>query len=93
METQRKESARYPEARANREATGEGLLAVLADHSSDGLESYLPGLVRWGSETQATHCSEGEAGHNVSLWGTMGNTQGLPTISPKLKRIAELDNV
>ncbi len=47
-------------------------------------------MIRWRSETQTIHCSEGEAGHNVSLWGTMGNTQGLPTISPKLKRIAEL---
>ena len=65
-------------------------MAVLVDHSSGDLRIISLKSGRWGSETQATHCSEGEAGHNVSLWGTMGNTQGLPTISPKLKRIAEL---
>jgi len=36
--------------------------------------------VRWGSEAQATHHREGEAGHNVSLEGTMGDTQRSPTI-------------
>jgi RNA-directed DNA polymerase len=33
---------------------------------------------------------EGDTGHNVSLWRNMGKTQNLPTISPKLERIAEL---
>jgi len=33
---------------------------------------------------------EGDTGYNVSLYGIMGKTQNLPTISPKLKRIAEL---
>ena len=44
---------------------------------------------RWGSETQATHCSEGEAGHNVLMEGKMGDTQRSPTISTKLHQIAE----
>ncbi len=45
--------------------------------------------VRWGTEAQGTHCREGETGHNVSLGGTMGDTQGSPTISTKLQRIAK----
>jgi len=44
--------------------------------------------VRWGSEAQATHCREGEAGHNVSLVGTMGDTQESPTISTASQGIA-----
>ena len=39
--------------------------------------------------TQATHCSEGEAGHNVLMKGTMGDTQKSATISTKLHQIAE----
>ena len=45
--------------------------------------------VRWGSETQATHCSEGKAGHNVLMEGNMGDTQRSQTISTKLNQIAE----
>ena len=44
---------------------------------------------RWGSETQATHLSEGEAGHNELMDGTMGDTQRSQTISTKLHQIAE----
>jgi len=44
--------------------------------------------VRWGSEAQATHRREGEAGHNVSLVGTMGDTQKSPTISTANQGIA-----
>lgn len=33
---------------------------------------------------------EGDTGHNALLHGTMGKTPNLPTISPKLERIAEL---
>jgi hypothetical protein len=44
--------------------------------------------VRWGSEAQATHCREGEAGYNVSLEGTMGVTQRSPTISTETQGIA-----
>jgi RNA-directed DNA polymerase len=36
-----------------------------------------------------THCREGEAGHNVELEGTMGDTPGSQTISTKLQRIAQ----
>ena len=44
---------------------------------------------RWGSYTWATHCREGEAGHNVLLGGTMGDTKRSPTISTRLQWIAE----
>ena len=44
--------------------------------------------IRWGSEAQATHRREGEAGHNVSLEGTMGDTQRSPTISTENQGIA-----
>ena len=46
-------------------------------------------LRRWGTKAHGTHCREGEAGHNVFLEGPMGDTQGSPTISPKLQRIAK----
>jgi hypothetical protein len=44
--------------------------------------------VRWGSEAQATHCREGEAGYNASLVGTMGDTQKSQTISSQNQGIA-----
>ncbi|MFQ5853938.1 MAG: reverse transcriptase domain-containing protein [Candidatus Binatia bacterium] len=44
---------------------------------------------RWGTEVRGTHCREGEAGHNVFLEGTMGDTPGSQTVSMKLQRIAE----
>ncbi len=53
---------RYLGRIANSEQTRDGLLAVLADHSTDVGTLVL--AVRWGSETQATHCREGEAGYN-----------------------------
>jgi group II intron reverse transcriptase/maturase len=46
------------------------------------------GSGRWGTDVPGTHCREGEAGHNVSLGGTMGDTPGSQTISTKLQRIA-----
>lgn len=39
--------------------------------------------------SRGTHRREGEAGHNVDLEGTMGDTPGSQTISMKLQRIAE----
>ena len=42
-----------------------------------------------GKSAQTTHCREGEAGYNVFLEGTMGDTQGSQTISMKLQRIAK----
>ena len=43
---------------------------------------------RWGSEAQATHCREGEAGYNVSLEGTMGGTQRPQTMTTETQGIA-----
>jgi len=43
---------------------------------------------RWGTEAQGTHCREGEAGHNVSLGGTMGDTRRSQTISTESQGIA-----
>ncbi len=57
--------ARYPGRIANSERTGDGLLEVLADHSTDG--SGIAESGRWGTEAQGTHCREGEAGYDVLL--------------------------
>lgn len=56
------------------------------DHSTD--DSVVAESVRWGSEAQATHCREGEAGYNVLLVGTMGDTQKSQTISSENQSIA-----
>ena len=61
--------------------------AVLADHSSDAPINI--GASRRRSETQASRCSEGEAGYNVLTEGKMGDTQRSQTISTKLCQIAE----
>jgi RNA-directed DNA polymerase len=42
---------------------------------------------RWGSEAQATHCREGEAGHNAFPEGIMGDTQKSQTISTNNRKI------
>jgi len=57
------------------------------DHSTDGLAFWRPG--RWGSEAQATHWREGEAGYDVLVKGKMGDTPRSQTISTKLQRIAK----
>jgi group II intron reverse transcriptase/maturase len=44
---------------------------------------------RWGSEAQATHCREGEAGHDIPLKGKMGDTLRSQTVSTRLQRIAK----
>ena len=57
-----------------------------------GREGSLSGAQyrgRWGSEAQATHGREGDAGHTVRLGGKMGETSRSPTISTQLQRIAE----
>ncbi len=54
---------RYLGRIAKSEQTRDGLLAVLAEHSTD-VGALVP-AGRWGSETQTTHCREGEVGHNV----------------------------
>ena len=51
------------------------------------LRTAKPG--RWGSEAQATHCREGEAGYDVLLKGKMGDTSRSQTVSTKLQRIAK----
>ena len=79
--------ARYQVRTANSERTWDGLLAVLADHSTVDLETVRS--ERWGTDVQGTRCREGEVGHNAFLGGTMGDTQGSPTISTKLQRIAK----
>ena len=56
---------RYLGRIAKSEQTRDGLLAVLADNSTDAGALFPAG--RWGSEAQATHCREGEARHN-DLW-------------------------
>jgi len=53
------------------EGTREGLLAVVAEHSTDEL---VTSSGRWGTETQGTHFREGEAGHNVLFGGNTGDT-------------------
>jgi RNA-directed DNA polymerase len=50
-------------------------------------EPLAPG--RRGTEAQGTRCREGDAGHDVSPGGTTGETSGSPTVSTKLRRIAE----
>jgi len=52
-----------------------------------GMDSGRTG--RWGSSAQATHCSEGEAGFNVFLEGTMEGTQRSQPISMENQKIAE----
>jgi RNA-directed DNA polymerase len=47
-------------------------------------------MERWGSATRATHCSEGEAGHNVILGGEMEDTLRSRPILTKLQEIAEM---
>ena len=44
---------------------------------------------RWGSEAQATHWREGDAGHTVRRGGQMGDTVRSPTLATQLQRIAE----
>jgi RNA-directed DNA polymerase len=44
---------------------------------------------RWGSEAQATHGREGDAGHTVRLGGQRGETSRSPTITTQLQRMAE----
>ena len=82
------EASRYQEARANSEATWDGQLAVLVDHSTDGLRFCLESGRR-GTETQGTRCREGETGHDALLEGKMSDTLRSQAISTKLQWIAE----
>jgi hypothetical protein len=70
---------------AKSEQTRDKHSEVLADPSTDVRETRTE---RWGSGAQATHRREGEAGHNVSLVGTMGDTQRSQTISMDNRGIA-----
>jgi RNA-directed DNA polymerase len=44
---------------------------------------------RWGSDAQATHCREGEAGYDVLVKGKMGDTSRSQTVSTRLQQIAK----
>ena len=81
-----KNSKRFKSACSSFRNRVEELTEVLAEHGTDGAKEVGP--VRWGSEAQATHCREGEAGHNIFLKGNMGVTQGTQTISTQLQGIA-----
>ena len=81
---------------AKSEQTREGYLAVLAEHSTAVQRGMLNGKVglrlvepmaRRGSEAQATHCREGEAGHDDLLKGTTGGTPRPQTVSPNFSRV------
>lgn len=50
-------------------------------------QTLRPG--RRGTEAQGTRCREGEAGHDVLLGGTTGETSSSPTVSTKLQQIAQ----
>ena len=67
----KEENARY-RGTSESKGTRKGLLAVVADHSTDELAKSSSG--RWGTDAQGTHCREGEAGHNVLLCGTTKGT-------------------
>ncbi len=83
---ERTEGWRGTGKRATSEATWDGEAVVLADYSTEGRAVRRPG--RWGSETQATHCREGEAGHNVLSERKMRDTQKSPIMSANLRQIA-----
>ena len=53
------------------------------------VRNHISEPVRWGSETQATHFSEGEAGHNVQLERKMEDTLRSQPILTKLQEIAD----
>ncbi len=65
-----------PEGEATSRSPRDGVLEVLAEHSTDGRTTgWKPGRSgRRGSETQATRCREGEAGHNALTEGNRGDT-------------------
>jgi RNA-directed DNA polymerase len=63
-------------------------VAVVAEHRTEGLWAGAGRPGRWGSEAQGSHCREGDAGQNVLLGGTMGDTLRPPTLSTTLQRLA-----
>ena len=64
-------------------------MAVVAEQSTEGLRARTrrPGM--WGTEAQGTHGREGDAGPNVLLGGTLGDTSRPPTLSTRLQRRAQ----
>jgi hypothetical protein len=64
-------------------------VAVGAEHRTEGLRARACRPGRWGTEAQGTHCRAGDAGQNVLLGGTRGDTSRPPTISTTLQRIAQ----
>jgi hypothetical protein len=67
-------------ARATSEVPRNGLCGSLSR------ASYLG---RWGREAQTTHGREGDAGHHVELKGKTGDPWRSPTVTTKLRRLAE----
>ncbi len=67
---------RYRKARQYVRSPRDGMLEVLAERSTDGRSTGpKPGRSRRrGSETQATRCGEGEAGHNALTEGNRRDT-------------------
>ena len=67
---------RYRTARLTNRSPRDGVLEVLVDHSTDGRNrGRSPNRSRRrGSETQATRCREGEAGHNALTEGNRRDT-------------------
>ena len=87
-DTKPDERSRYRGRTGRTERPRDGLVAVLADHSTEAgsLRSWSG---RWGTDVPGTHWREGEAGHHVFLEGPLGETPGSPTVSMKLQRIAQ----
>jgi retron-type reverse transcriptase len=71
------------------EATRDGQRAVLAEHSTEGVGAIGSAPGTWGTEAQGTHGREGEAGYDDRRKETTGETLSSPTVSTKLRRIAE----
>ena len=72
----RKSDGEVPEGEATRRSPRDGVSEVLAERSTDGRSTGpKPGRSgRRGSETQATRCREGEAGHNALTEGNRRDT-------------------
>ena len=60
--------------RRSGESPRDGVLEVVAERSSDGQPGRIPGRFGRGSESQATRCREGEAGHSALAGGNWRET-------------------
>ncbi len=64
-----------------------GYKAVVAEHNTEVLDMRVSRKGRWGTETQRTHCREGEAGHSVLLEGKTEDTLGSQTYQQNSRRL------